>query len=246
MKPFLIFLLSALMIFLAGAAAVGAAPEIPLAGEWWFQLDPDGKGRNERWHETPLHDRIHLPGTIDAQRKAPASPKVEMKHLSRLEQAGMLDQAPDFVRASGALSVIFYREKNESALRAPGFGGFHLLDLQDFPGQGTALVGILDAFMDSKGLVTPEAWREFCSETVPLLLFDRFCGTSDMTFEADAQVAHHGRQPFSTMSAQWRLTDDNGDRIAGGDLAPVNVPTGGITDLGRISITPPHPHFNPP
>jgi hypothetical protein len=54
-----------------------------------------------------------------------------------------------------------------------GFGGFQLLDLQDFPGQGAALVGMLDVFMDSKGLITPEAWREFCSQTVPLLKMEK-------------------------------------------------------------------------
>ena len=76
-----------------------------------------------------------------------------------------------FRRRCGALSVICYREEIEAALRTPGFGGFQLLDLQDYPGQGTALVGILDAFMDSKGLIAPETWREFCCETVPLRAF---------------------------------------------------------------------------
>jgi len=75
----------------------------------------------------------------------------------RLQAAGMLDQADDFVRASGALAVICYREDIEACLRTPGLGGFQLLDIQDFPGQGTALVGILNVFMESKGLITPEA-----------------------------------------------------------------------------------------
>ena len=59
----------------------------------------------------------------------------------RLKQNGMLDQADDFFRASGALAVLCYREDIEAALRTRGFGGFQLLDLQDFSGQGTALVG---------------------------------------------------------------------------------------------------------
>ena len=69
----------------------------------------------------------------------------------RLARAKMLDQAHDFVRASGALSVICYREDIEAALRTSGLAGFQLLDIQDFPGQGTALVGILNVFMESKG-----------------------------------------------------------------------------------------------
>jgi hypothetical protein len=55
-----------------------------------------------------------------------------------LHKAGMLHLAGDFVRASGALTILFYREKKEAALRTPAFGGFQLLDLQDFPGQGKA------------------------------------------------------------------------------------------------------------
>ena len=79
------------------------------------------------------------------------------------------DQATvDFFRASGASSAICYKADIEMALRTPGFGGFHLLDLQDFPGQGTALIGLLDAFMDSKGLISPEEFSQFCNRVVPL------------------------------------------------------------------------------
>ncbi|MCA1744084.1 MAG: hypothetical protein LC631_09130, partial [Desulfovibrionales bacterium] len=62
----------------------------------------------------------------------------------RLKEANMLDQSDDFVKASGKLAVITYREDIETALRTPDFGGFHLLDIMDFPGQGTAPVGILN------------------------------------------------------------------------------------------------------
>ena len=80
----------------------------------------------------------------------------------RLSKAGMLDQWKDFFHASGALAVLCYKEDIEAALRTAGFGGFQILDLADCHVQGTALVGILDAFNDSKGLVTPEEWRQFC------------------------------------------------------------------------------------
>ena len=154
----------------------------------------------------------------------------------RLDQAGMLDQADDFVRASGALAVRCYREDIEAALRTPGFGGFHLLDLQDFPGQGTALVGILDSFMDSKGLITPEAWREFCSETVPLLRFDRYTWTTDQTFEAEAQVANYGPSSFTGIRPQWILSDAAGKPLARGTLPATDIPAGKVSSTGRIVI----------
>ena len=43
----------------------------------------------------------------------------------------------------------------------PEFGGFFLLQLQDFPGQGEALVGLLDSFWNSKGILTPEEFRRW-------------------------------------------------------------------------------------
>ena len=78
-------------------------------------------------------------------------------------------QARDFLMASGKLQTLCYKEEIESALRTPGFGGFQLLDLHDFPGQGTALVGVLDPFWDSKPYVNPGEFRRFCNSTVPLV-----------------------------------------------------------------------------
>ncbi len=70
--------------------------------------------------------------------------------------------------------------------------GFQLLDLQDYPGQGSAYVGILDAFMDSKGLVEPKKWREFCSEVVPLLTTAKFCWTGGESFAGTVEIANYG------------------------------------------------------
>ena len=105
----------------------------------------------------------------------------------------MLDQAHDFFKASGALAVVCYREDIEAALRTPEFGGFQLLDIQDFPGQGTALVGILNVFMENKGMIEPEQWRGFCSETVPLFRMEKYVWTNDETLTGKVQIAHYGR-----------------------------------------------------
>ena len=91
----------------------------------------------------------------------------------------MLDQAADFHKASGLWSVELYKQEIEMALRTPGMGGFQLLDLQDYPGQGSAYVGILDAFMEPKGITTPQEWRQWCSPIVPLFLTEKFCWTTD-------------------------------------------------------------------
>ena len=155
----------------------------------------------------------------------------------RLEKHGMLDQADDFFRASGALAVRCYREDVEAALRTPGFGGFQLLDLQDFPGQGTALVGMLDAFLDAKGLIEPAAWREFCSQTVPLVLMAKRTWTRGETFAAAVEVAHYGPADIAGAVAAWTLREAaNGRALASGRLASARIPQGSVTALGDIRI----------
>ncbi len=119
--------------------------------------------------------------------------------------AGLLDQADASFAASARLAALLYREEIEAALRTPGFGGFQLLGLQDFPGQGTALVGLLDAFMDSKGAITPEEFRRFCAPHVLLARFDRHTWTSGETFTADLELAHYGPCDLPAGVIKWEL-----------------------------------------
>jgi hypothetical protein len=154
----------------------------------------------------------------------------------RLKTAGMQDQANDFFRASGALAAICYREDIEAALRTAHFGGFQLLDLQDFPGQGTALVGMLDAFMDSKGIISPEKWREFCSPVVILARFEKYSWTRDETFSARVEVAHYGDGDLPEEALDWSLNDASGKVLASGMLPRTNIEQGGLRPLGTISI----------
>ena len=154
----------------------------------------------------------------------------------RLKQNGMFGQADDFFSASGELAVICYREDIEAALRTPGFGGFQLLDLQDFPGQGTALVGILNAFMEPKGFITPAKWREFCSETVPLVRMPKFTWTTAENFTAQAQLAHYGPSDLKNVVAVWTLRDPKGQPLVVGRLHVKNIPQGSVTSLGDINV----------
>ena len=152
----------------------------------------------------------------------------------RLKDAGMLDLAPKFMKASGALSVICHREEVEAALRTRGFGGFHMLDLQDFSGQGTALVGMLNVFMESKGLISPRQWREFCCETVPLLWMTKYTWTNDETFRAQIRVAHYGNEDFENQSITWKLADGK-TVIAQGQTRQMTMPTGEVTQVDLLS-----------
>ncbi|MBT3275926.1 MAG: beta-galactosidase, partial [Spirochaetales bacterium] len=155
----------------------------------------------------------------------------------RLDAAGMLDQADDFFRASGGLSAICHREDVEAALRTPGFGGFQMLDLQDFSGQGTALVGMLNVFMESKGLITPHKWREFCCETVPLLWMTKYTWTNDETFNARIRLAHYGPSDLQDQLVSWSVSDGGSREIAGGSTRRMHMRTGTVSDVDLFSVS---------
>ncbi|MBQ8905437.1 MAG: beta-glucuronidase [Ruminococcus sp.] len=125
----------------------------------------------------------------------------------RLHAQGMLDQALDFFTCSGKLAVQCYKEELEAAMRSQHLAGYQILDIQDFSGQGTALVGILDAFMDSKGLVTENDWRGFCQDAVLLAQFDRYVLQSGAQFTAD--IALRCYRPDLSGTVCWSLTCGN-------------------------------------
>jgi hypothetical protein len=153
-----------------------------------------------------------------------------------LNESRMLDQAHDFLMASGKLQTLCYKEEIETALRTPGFGGFQLLDLHDFPGQGTALVGVLDAFWDSKGYVTPKEYHRFACETVPLARMAKRIWTSNETFRADIEISHFGAAPISRAVPVWTISDVQGRAVASGRLSSKTIPLGNGTELGEVSL----------
>ncbi|GHV68609.1 beta-glucuronidase [Bacteroidia bacterium] len=151
----------------------------------------------------------------------------------RLEDAGMAKQAHDFFLASGTWSALLYRADIEMDLRTNRFGGFQLLDLQDYPGQGTALVGILDAFMDSKGLISPEEWREFCSEVVPLFATEKFCYTNDEPLSGDILIANYSKYAFEKEKVEWELRDEKSNTVDKGSV-DLTAKQGVLANLGKI------------
>jgi hypothetical protein len=154
-----------------------------------------------------------------------------------LNKSGLGDQAKEFTQASGHLQALLYKEEIENHLRTPGIGGFQLLDLHDFPGQGTAPVGVLDAFWDSKGYITAQQHRRYCGPTVPLARLSKRIFTTDEDFNASAEVAHFGAKDLENAKATWRVRDAAGKILQSGSLAPVTLKTGGQTSLGEIRIS---------
>lgn len=172
----------------------------------------------------------------------------------RLAAAGMLSQADDFHKASGLWSVRLYKADIEMDLRTKNMAGFQLLDIQDYPGQGSAFVGILDAFMESKGITTANEWHQWCSSVVPLLVTDRFCYDENEMMNAKVQIANYGGESLKGKKLLWKLdyapdensADDaspkagaNIDRfnqpspLAQGEI-PITTDEEGLIDIGEI------------
>lgn len=128
----------------------------------------------------------------------------------RLAAAGMLSQADDFHKASGLWSVKLYKADIEMDLRTKNMAGFQLLDIQDYPGQGSAFVGILDAFMESKGITTPEEWRQWCSPVVPLLEMKKFCFEDGEKIQAKVKVVNYGGTSLYGKKLMWKIGDAEG------------------------------------
>ena len=122
------------------------------------------------------------------------------------------EQNEDFVRASGALNQIMYKYEIESFLRTPSCAGIQLLSLQDYQGQGEALVGWLDVFYDSKGITTPEKFRSHHDSIVPLLRLPKFVWKNEEAFTATVQLAHYGDYDI-TDAVYWKIKDELGNVI---------------------------------
>ncbi len=141
--------------------------------------------------------------------------------------------ADSFLLASGKLQALCYKAEIEAALRTPGFAGFQLLDLHDFPGQGTALVGVLDPFWEEKGYISPKEYRQFCNATVPLVRLEKRIFTEGETMTATIEVAHFGEKPLLAINPTWQLAQD-GKIVAKGELGQRDIPIGNAISLGSI------------
>jgi hypothetical protein len=153
-----------------------------------------------------------------------------------LRKKNLLHLALDFTKASGELSAALYKEEIERALKTKGLSGFQLLDLHDFPGQGTALVGMLDAFWDSKGLVSGEEHRMYCSEVVPLLRYKKATYTNAEKFEAVAEIANFSKGIIKNAMPEWTVADEKGNVVFKGRLHGSDIALGNGYELGKIEF----------
>jgi hypothetical protein len=153
-----------------------------------------------------------------------------------LKDKGLLPRIDDFVKNSGKQCMLMYKEDIEAELRTRGLSGFQILMFQDFPGQATCTVGMVDMFWESKGLITPEAFSGFCNSTVPLIRFPKRIYQSNDFFEAKVEIAHFGPTDLLSVSPQWMISNAVGQKLFSGTLESKKISTGENTEFSSIKV----------
>jgi len=148
---------------------------------------------------------------------------------------GLLARNQEFARASGRFQLACYKEEIEANLRTPGLGGFQLLDLHDYTGQGTALVGLLDPFWETKGYATAGEFKKFCGPVVPLARLKQRTFISTDPFSVPVEVANYGPEPLTVDSAEWQIVSAGQTVMAEGRFDVSRIPLGKNLPLGNIT-----------
>jgi len=152
-----------------------------------------------------------------------------------LKDQGMGDLGHDFMMASGKLQTLCYKAEIEAALRTPGFAGFELLSLNDYSGQGTALVGMLNVFWKEKGYLSSPEFTQFCNKVVPLARIPKFVYTNNEIFKSAIEVANFSGEPMKNVTPTWKITNQSGTIISKGTFNKTNIPLGNCFKLDTIT-----------
>lgn len=154
------------------------------------------------------------------------------RHIA--ETNGLLERNKDLAWASGKFQLACYKEELEANLRTPGLAGHQMLDLRDYLGQGTALIGVLDAFWDPKSYVTGSEFRRFHGETVPLARLKQRVFTTADTLDGEVAIYHFGEKPIAAAKPYWKIVSTDGTVLNQGRWETREIPIGKDISLGRV------------
>ena len=152
-----------------------------------------------------------------------------------LDEHHLGDLAEKFLYASGRLQTLCYKTEIEAAFRTPGFGGFQLLDLHDFPGQGTALIGALNVFWEPKGYVDSKEYSMFCNRTTPLARMQQLVWANNETFKASLEISHFYK-PLTNATVEWTITDTS-EKILASGKSTIDLPVDNCIPAGTVEWT---------
>ncbi len=174
------------------------------------------------WNETEKYTGVLKPRYLEKLKKLAA-------------QNGLVDQNLAFTQASGKLSALLYKDEIESFMRTPSCAGYQLLSMQDYIGQGEAVIGWLDSFYDSKGTLSPETARQYMAPVVPLLALPSHTWMSEDTVTSKVFLHQFGQTDLIDQKITWSLTNGN-HTLYTQNLEPKTYQRGKLHSVGEIKI----------
>lgn len=155
----------------------------------------------------------------------------------QLEERGMLHLWPYFVKASGKLQSMMYKHELEAYLRMSRHTGYEILQIEDFPGQGSALVGILDYFYDNKGYITPYEFRRSCSPMTLMLKLPKLTWKEGETLKAEAMFSNWSEGEIFNPSVRYTISDMDGKVLLTKVFTPKLIKRGDAVTIGDLSLS---------
>jgi hypothetical protein len=215
----------------AGTRGVG-----PAHTDWDFARAAEASPVPVIAHETGQRPVFPDYDTLLPKFTGPLLPLNLERYRRALLANGLGGQVQDFVRASARFQFTQYKAEHEAMLRTRGSAGYQLLMLNDFTGQSEALVGLLDPFWETKGVVRAAEVRAWNAPTVVLARFAKFVWTTGETFDARLEVAHFGVGDLPGGPVRWSLMSRSGEEVARGEHEAKPVAAGGVSELGAIRL----------
>lgn len=152
-----------------------------------------------------------------------------------LEDKNMLHNVDKWVMSSGQFAARLYKEEIEAYMRTVDFGGFQLLGIQDFPGQCTATVGLLDTFWDSKNILSPAEFKTFCNVVVPLVKMEQRVFTNHQRIKAQVLVSQFTLCDLTDVTIGWTIQYDDEQILAKGSFNNLTLKAGSQQTVGYIN-----------
>jgi beta-galactosidase/beta-glucuronidase len=199
------------------------------------------------------HEFLNVPSLVDLEivksfrdpvLKPPAG--LGPKFLEQIQKQGMEKEYPLYLKASHHHQADFIREGMERSRKNPLKAGFSMCAWNDIE-QGVHW-GILDAFMDTKG-ITADAMRVYNSQNVLLVdsidldsgeiqLVTDYCRALGKEFSLQPYVSYFGHESVTNAILTWRIQDESQGTLAEGRIENVNLALATVTTLPRIVVRP--------
>ena len=165
------------------------------------------------------------------------SPKNLELIKENVEKKGLLATWEKRVEATGELALLCYKEEVEAALRTRDYSGISLLGLQDFPGQGTALVGMMNSHLKPKpyAFADPKRFKSFFGDALPLVYLEKYCYTDSEVLSAVVRLSNYSKGDI-TGRLKVSLLDGETSLFTKDDYPEVTALQGQLTDATKISL----------